>query len=372
MTGMQAKSRTAFRLLCRCLTGALGQTLLSSDLPANPQEWEEVLRLSSSHLVTPQLRWALREQGLFTELPPDVADYLDAVYALNLERNGECENQLEQLIPVLNSLGVQPALLKGGAAIVGGLYPTSGERMITDLDILIPAKGLSAILNKMEAMGYQALDSHSELATTGGWQALCHHYPPLFCPGLPSTIELHVEPVDLPFFKLLSSDEFLRDAVTLKWRGGDCLIPSPTHFVAHNIIHSFLVNTRGKLEVISLRQLFEFVHASQTYSEQVSWTALVKRFDEPGYGSALRQYLALANTCLGFTPPVEIELGTWDRWRIKPHLARLDLNNPSVEWMINFCSQAKVRLQNLFRKPDLLKKLLSSDFYSRWAKSIKR
>lgn len=372
MIGLQANPRTAFRLLCRCLTGALGQTLLTSDLPATPREWEEVLQLSSSHLVTPQLRWALREQGLFTALPTDVADYLDAVYTLNLERNGECEKQLEELIPILNSVGVQPALLKGGAAIVGGLYPSSGERMITDLDILIPSQALSATLDKMEGMGYHAMDSHSELATTGDWQALCHHYPPLFRAGLPATVELHVEPVDLPFFKLLSSEEFLRDALTIRWRGGACLIPSATHFIAHNVIHSFLVNTQGKLEVISLRQLFEFVCACQAFCNQINWPALLNRFDDLGYGSALRQYMALAKICLGFTPPAEIELGAWNRLRIKSHLARLDLNSPSVEWMINFCGQAKSRLKNLSRKPDLLKKLLSADFYSRWWNSIKR
>ena len=80
-------SRTPFQLLSNCLRGALGQKLAASALPANANEWEKVLRLSGAHLATPQLRWALLEQGLFSEVPPDVAEYLDAVHTLNLEKN---------------------------------------------------------------------------------------------------------------------------------------------------------------------------------------------------------------------------------------------------------------------------------------------
>jgi hypothetical protein len=371
MNYLQTKSRTTFRILCRCLTGALGQTLVSSDLPANSSEWEAVLRLSSSHLVTPQLRWALWEQGLVSDLPADVADYLEAVYTLNLERNRECESQLEQLIPMLNSIGVAPVLLKGGAAIVGGLYPTSGERMITDLDILIPAQRLPDVLDELGGIGYRLMDSHGELATTGDWKALCHHYPPLFKTGLPASIELHVEPVDLPFFKSLTSDEVLRGARALKWRGVHCRIPSPEHFIAHNVIHAFLVNTQGKLEKISLRQLFEFVLANQKYGDGISWDRLCCRFDDLGYGSALRQYLALASTCLNYYPSTAINIGIWNRSRIQLHLIRLDLDSPFIEWTINFLGQIKCRLKNLLRKPTLIRKLLSVDFYKRWINSIK-
>jgi hypothetical protein len=64
--------------------------------------------------VTPQLRWALREQNVFSALPVDVAEYIEAVYTLNLDKNARCEEQLAQFIPALNSVGVRPLLLKGG------------------------------------------------------------------------------------------------------------------------------------------------------------------------------------------------------------------------------------------------------------------
>jgi hypothetical protein len=91
----------------------LGQPLARSDLPANQSEWEKMLRASSAHLAAPQLRWALREQGLFSACPADVAEYLDAIYTLNLDRNLQCEDQLADFIRLLNSIDVAPGASQG-------------------------------------------------------------------------------------------------------------------------------------------------------------------------------------------------------------------------------------------------------------------
>lgn len=139
---MPPATRNAFRYLCWCLSRALVSSRACTDLPAGQSEWEGLLHLSGEHLVVPQLRWALREQGLWAALPAEVADYLDAVYTLNLERNCGCEEQLRELVTRLNGIGVVPVLLKGAAALIDGLYPTAGERMMSDLDVLVPANRL--------------------------------------------------------------------------------------------------------------------------------------------------------------------------------------------------------------------------------------
>jgi hypothetical protein len=362
---MDSTHRTPFRTLCRCLTGALGQTLTAADLPASPAEWEKVLRLASSHLVTPQLRWALREQGLFADLPPEVAEFLEAIYVINLERNQECEDQLAQLIRVLNSIGVQPVLLKGFAAIVGGLYPTSGERIVTDIDILIPVTRLPEILDLLAGIGYKPIDCYQDLAKKGEWEVLCHHYPPIFSPDWPVTVELHVQPVDLPFVPLLSDEQVFSSAQTMEWRGGVCLLPSSTNFVIHNIIHSMLVNTQGKLERVSVRQLFEFALANREYGERIGWQAIASIFDDHDYLKSLRQYRAINNDCMNMEIWPEGGTDGWDRWRALPHLTRLELNNQMVERTIRALGQIKIRMTNLKRKPKNVKKLFTSGFYSR-------
>jgi len=368
---MDPTRRTPFRILCRCLTGALGQPLVPSDLPANSTEWEEVLRLSSAHLVIPQLRWALREQGLFADVPADAADYLEAVYALNLERNSECEDQLAQLIPMLNSIGVTPVLLKGCAAIVGNLYPTSGERMISDIDILIPTAKLPEILDRLAAVGCKPRVSVGmAVPETAGYEKKDHHYPPVISPSWRCRIELHLHPVWLSAVSFLPSDEMFREAVPLSWRGGSCLLPSPGNFLAHNLIHAFLMNVKGGFERVSLRQLFEFALASQAYGGLVDWHAMRARFDDHGRPDVLPQYLALASSCFDFEVPSAIAVTRQDRQRIQYHLKRVEFPNRRMELGINILRQGK-RLANPLRNPRKLGMLLTLDFYSRLLKSLR-
>jgi len=368
---LAANPRAASRLLSRCLSGALGQPLAPSDLPANQSEWEKMLRASSAHLAAPQLRWALREQGLFPALPADVAEYLDAIYTLNLDRNLECENQLADFIQLLNSIGVRPVLLKGAAALVGGLYPTSGERIISDLDILIPAQRLPEILDKVAGAGYHPWVAEGMQMPDPVGFAEDHHYPPLVNPDCPTHVELHVQAVHLPFVELLSSEEVFRDAKTLRWRGGECLLPSPTHFVTHNIVHSFLNNTKGHLERLSQRQLFEFVLATRTYGDRIEWNDIRHRFDSHANGKALRQYLALANTCLGFNVPNSINMDGRDRPRIQLYLFHLDLENRIALWTLNLARQVRSRLRVLREKPGrTTRKLFTTGVYRRFIDSI--
>jgi hypothetical protein len=371
---MDPTKRTAFRTLCRCLTGALGQPLTSRDLPNNPTEWEKVLRLSSAHLVTPQLRWALQGQGegLVSALPTDVVEYLEAIYALNLEKTGRCKEQLVQFIQALNCVEVRPLLLKGAAVIVGGLYPTDGERMITDIDVLIPPSSLPEILKKLASIGYHALDGKGGLVKIGTVEAFSHHhYPPLYNPDWPVTVELHVQPVVLRYSRLLTTDELFLGATPLSWRGVDCLLPAPEHLIVHNIIHTFLVNTRGQMKNMSLRQSFEFVRASRTYADSLDWDVIRDRFETLGYGIPLRQYLALVNHCFGFPRPSAITVDSNEQARIRPYLIRQNLDNRTARWTINLLCQVIRRLRTFSNHPGRIKRLLDADFYLNLRDSLK-
>lgn len=369
---MTTHTRSPFKILSCCLRGALGQPLASTDLPANPDEWEKVLRLSGTHLVTPQLRWALREQALFSELPADVAEYLDAVYILNLEKNQQCKDQLAHCVGVMNNAGVRPVLLKGAAVIAAGLYPTPGERMISDLDILIPSGSLTLILEKLTESGYEPyVEAGMELPNPIGFERQDHHYAPLVSKDWPVAIELHVHPVHLPFDKLLSSEEVFEEATRLCWRGKDCLLPSPTHLIVHNLIHSFIVDTQLAFHRLSIRQLLEFVLLSKFYCNQIDWQAVFNRLELHGYGRSLRQYVALANACLEFKIPKEVDISGISKFGISPYLVREDLDSKFIEWIINIFSQINWRMAKLRRNPERIHRLLKADFYSNFIKSIR-
>jgi len=371
----QKTKRSAFRTLCRCLTGAIGQPLAPPDLPSSPAEWEKVLRLSSAHLVTPQLRWALQEQGkdLIPAIPTDVVEYIDAIYTLNLEKTGRVKEQLAQFIQALNCLGIRPLLLKGAAVIVGGLYPTDGERMVTDIDVLIPPSSLPEILEKLASIGYQEVDNTGGLVKIRTAEALSHHhYPPLFNPDWPITVELHVQPVSLRYGHLLTTEELFLAATPFSWPKAEFFLPKPEHMIVHNIIHTFLVDSRDKMRNMSLRQSFEFVLASRTYADRIDWDAIRERFDTIGYGIPLRQYLALANHCFNFPWPKAITADPNQEARIRPYVVRQNLENNLARWTVNFLCRASISLQSLYNDPRRLRRLIEGDFYLNLRDSVKK
>jgi len=318
-------------LLCRGLSGALGQELAASDVPANEAEWQRMLSLSSAHLVTPWLRRAFQEHGLISGLPPHVLEFLDAVCTLNLESNRNYQDQLAHLIQLLNNIGVRPVLLKGAATLVSELYPTPGDRMIGDIDVLIRPSKLAGAVEHLCASGYQPVTAEAEYPTAESLQL--HHYPPIYSLDWPAPVELHIQPVHLWAGQLLGSEEVVRDATPLHWRGGDCLLPSPTHFMMHNVIHAYVVDAKER-GFLSLRQLFEFAYAGRRYHQQIDWAAIQHRFDCLGYRSALRGYVLLANACFGVPPALKI--GGWSRLRRR--LYSIGLEHQSMHLVFSLSS----------------------------------
>jgi Uncharacterised nucleotidyltransferase len=323
---LKTRSRSSLHGLGRLLSGALGKAAGPQDLPANDAEWQRVLRLSNDHLAAPLLRWALKEQGRFSDLKPDAAELLEAVYTLNLDRNRRCVDQLAHLTEVLNRIDVRPVVLKGAATLVGGLYPTLGERMISDLDVLIPESRLPEILERLAGEGYRLLEGETELPEMMDFADLVglRHYPRIGSPDWPAGVELHVSPIPLSASRLLSAEEMIEEATPLSWRGGELLTPSPTHFIVHNVIHAFVVDFRKK-GWLSFRQAFEFAHANRVYGERVDWNAVVRRFHEFDRWEALSGYTTFAHAYLGFPMPPGVKVRGWDGWRASFRLTRLGI-----------------------------------------------
>ena len=361
-------TRSPRRLLCQCLAGALGQTLVAKDLPANPAEWQSLLRFANAQVVAPLLRWALQENALTAELPTDIVEFLDAFYAFNLDDNRRYADQLAHLIQTLNGIGVRPVLLKGAATLVDGLYPTPGERFIGDIDILVPPHRLGEILNQLHAVGYKpaTIDNSPPTAEKFIQQGNHHHYPLLISCDWPVGVELHVHPILSHLTRLLSSEEIMRDARPVNWRGGECLLPSPTHFVTHNIIHAFLVDYQIN-GVLALRQVFEFVHASRLYADQIDWDAIRRWFDGLGDGTALRRYVALAEAYLGFQTPPELPIGKGAQWWTRLHCALVE--TPSAIYILFLLGQRlRIHAHNL-KNPSMA---LSLNSYVRFYRELCR
>jgi len=245
--------------------------------------------------------------------------------------------------------------------------------MVTDLDVLVPAANLPEILAELASVGYQTMDGEGNLVKIGRPEPfLHHHYPPVYHPDWPVMVELHVHPVVQKHGSLLANEELFRDATPVKWRAADCFLPAPRHLLVQNIIHTFLVDTRDAMKKMSLRQAFEFVLASGAYEDQIDWDAISERFETLGYGSELRQYLALANTCFNSHTTKAIRVEPNDQAKIRPHLFRLNTENRAALGATDLLCLTTILLRRLRSDPRRIRRLIDPKLYRYLLDSIKR
>ena len=255
MTG--SLRRSSFDDLAACLRG---------EWPAGA-DWTDVAREANRYLVAPALYAALRRSGGLAAVPADLADYLRLLYDLNCERNARLVEQALEAVAALNAAGMEPLLLKGAGVVLTAPPDRRGERMMSDLDLVVAAGRVPDAMSQLSALGYRVL------STDVG----SHAHASLFRPEDPGAIDLHQRPPGPSGFY----DEDGRPAEEPIALGGvRARLPSPTeraiHLIVHDMMHDGLLR-RGRLELRHLLDLRDLV------AQGVDWKAIGQRLStRPG------------------------------------------------------------------------------------------
>jgi hypothetical protein len=268
-------SRTAaFRFLCDCLSRDCSPAVQDGLLRAAQSQsfdWETFIQVASEKFVAPSVLGALRNKGILSAAPQPVTDFFEAITFLNRERNEQLLQQAAELALNLNKIGVIPVFLKGSAHLLCGLYPDPGERMMIDLDVLVPDDRLSECVQHLRADGFV------ELLTNWNFSGH-HHYPPLGRPGAIAAVELHREPIDAPYRGLLTSKEVFDDAIVVEKAGAKLAVPSARCRIIHAVAHAQLADQNYFLGRLPLRELLDFAHLHNTHGQVIDWGEFAKRF----------------------------------------------------------------------------------------------
>lgn len=180
-----------------CFTG---RCLTLTDFPERKPEiarelkkegfpWEELVWVSSSHLVLPALYAEFRDSGLLSALPRDLSEYMEGHYHRNRERNIRLMEQAMDVAQILTTKNIGTIFLKGMALLLDGTYTDYGKRVIGDIDLLVPPDKLMEAADLLMSKGYIADESVDEVLTHRA------HYPSLSHPDKPAAVELHQYPV---------------------------------------------------------------------------------------------------------------------------------------------------------------------------------
>ena len=246
--------------------------------------WEEIVAVSSLHLVTPALTPALINKGTFSGLDADLKQYLTYIHDLNVQRNTALMTQAGEISRVLNGIGIIPIMLKGMAYLFSGLHGDIGARIVGDIDCLIPEERAEEALKQLESEGYTFPWAGHPLGH--------HHLPPAAREGSPAVVELHTCPIKRDFAVLLSANTLTRDMGYVDLEACTIGIPSPTHQVLICIEHEGLANRDDDFLRVSLRGLHDL--ACLVARHDIDWDEVIRRLYSAGLGGIMKRYLALA------------------------------------------------------------------------------
>jgi len=257
-----------------------------------PRDWQRIVALASEQMVAPALGWCLESAD---DIPPSVAQVFAALLEMNGERNRRVLSTLERATNALNGVGIQPLLLKGAAILAAGDYPAPGLRVLLDCDLMVPPDQAQSAFAALTAVGFYA---HNEPSPG-------HHHLPMQRDAETSvSVELHHAAARPNFVRMVDRAGALEQATEIGVGGGVALIPGANWRVAHNIVHSQIVDRRHRAARPSLRQLLDLSVLRRRHGTAIDWAWQSRHFARFGFAPVLRDNLALAEALLSELAPV--------------------------------------------------------------------
>lgn len=270
-------------------------------------DWEGVIALANKTLVTPTLAERIAAAPGSFAVPGDVRTFLAAIHARNRERNRRLFAQLSQAVGCLNSVGVEPILIKGAAMLTDAGEDAFGGRILSDLDLLVPPLKVGDCVEALAGIGY-AIDT---LPTNKRLPMVLSRSRDV------GMIDLHnrlrIESIGGDYAGL---SRYCRPQPLGASRA---LLPSPTFRAMILVLHDQLQDRDYWRGLIDLRHLVDLVRISRLPGG-IDWTLLASLFAPGNPRTALRTQLLTARNLLGLAVPPELVAGLRPRLQYRRRL----------------------------------------------------
>jgi hypothetical protein len=213
--------------------------------------WERFVLTGSQHLVLPALYTAFKRNGVLPLLPVDLTEHLKNIYNLNLQRNRKMMRQSEDITRLLNSRGIEPLFLKGVGHLSQGLYHDQGDRVMTDIDIMIPEPDTAIAASLLSENGYRQDPEDREEDFEGH-----HHLPGFYHPDRIAFVELHRTPLSSKYNRLMT----IEDIIAGKQKAGidGAWVMSPKHQMILNFIHDQVHDREYRFRSVMMKGMYDF------------------------------------------------------------------------------------------------------------------
>ncbi|SDW06599.1 Uncharacterised nucleotidyltransferase [Thiocapsa roseopersicina] len=345
----------------RTLAALLAPDVAGPDRPvAGPiDDWRALYGLATVQLVAPSLYAGQLLRDALEPMPEDVRDALAYLHERNDDRNRRLLHVLRETLSILNQADIVPVLLKGAIALLPDQYPLAFARVLSDLDLGVPADQVDRGSAALRSAGYHHylapnVESVCWSVTTG------HHLPPLIHPSGDGYVELHYDLFSgKPQKEALPLCAVLARAETHDWDGLRIRIPTPADRLLHNALHHQVQDQAFWTDRRSLRQLLEFARLrALPAAADVDWPGLMAELKRRGLADAMGAHLLAARELFGQPLPAGVkptaaasraEMRFWRR-----------LDSPRLDRLFSLRWDA---LRQARRLPNLPRRLMTPGWY---------
>jgi len=233
---------------------------IDKTITANNIDWQHFVALCSNHLILPVIYLKFKKHRILEYLPEELCECLKEIYELNLSRNKQILIQLREITTILNKSNICPVFLKGSAHLLDELYSDIGERIMGDIDFLVPEKDYLPTASLLESDGYSLFPGtpvYFDLETL-------KHYPPISKTGSPAYLEIH-RLLTVESLSWFNTDIIDKEKKMVKSLNG-CYVLSDHHKIIHNFVHAQLHHDGHINGIVSFRDLYDLYLLSKRSS----------------------------------------------------------------------------------------------------------
>ena len=213
-------------------------------------DWAHFVSLCSNHYILPVIYLKFQSHQLIEHLPEQLAEFLKDIYDLNLARNERILIQINDILKLLNANDIYPTFLKGTGNLLDGLYSDKGERMIGDIDFLVPENDYLKAAKILEEGGYtKGRFIYSDILAP-------KHYPRLYKTGMPADVEVHRLILALKQSRKFNPGIFDRKKI-LPFEDTICFVLDAKNNCIYNFIHSQIAHGSDFKGIVSFRDIYD-------------------------------------------------------------------------------------------------------------------
>lgn len=286
------------------MRSALGNSIDTKDREElRKADTQQLVRLATAHSIANFIPRAFEHGQIADCLDPEVMGFFRHLREQNRERNKRLADQLTEASNLLQRDGIPTIALKGATEFVTPIYDDPADRILSDLDVLVPEDRIDEAINILKSNGY----TDDDLA----YDRTMRHAPALWRAGELTAIELHTAASASPALGILPPQELFQNAVS----GLDPALraPAPVDRICHLVSHAQIDSGRYSSNLVLLRDVADYARMFAKFGKDGILEASA-RFDEAELSQYFQSFIELSCNVLEAENPIDstsVEAENW-------------------------------------------------------------